>query len=201
MVDLIALDELEVLPHEFELDVNCLVVTNYRSTLDRITLAEKEDLSAIGKPNGAPDSEVTDSVRSYISRFYNDLRRGAHQLALGGLLTRLEHWVAQFVKRYHLQPAAMDASLLLNQLTCLNLSLGPGPVPIRYFRELLDLRDCILYGDSKAVWKQGPTEKRVAGRFLNPHGEVELSAKQLDDAIEQAVRQITWYDARLHPVH
>jgi hypothetical protein len=51
------------------------------------------------------------------------------------------------------------------------------------------------------VWKQGPTEKRVAGRFLNPHGEVELNAKQLDDAIEQAVRQITWYDARLHPVH
>lgn len=201
MVDLIALEELEVLPHEFEVDIDCLVVANYRSTLDRISLAEKEDLAAIGTRNGSYDAEVADSLTAYIDEFYTDLRKSAHQLALAALLTRLEHWVGQFVKRYRLQPLEIDPSRLVNQLTSLNMSLGVGPVPIRYFKELADLRDCVLYGDGKAQWKQGTAERKVAAHFLNDHGDVELTSERLSEAFEKSIRQITWYDTRLHPVH
>jgi len=192
-------DEVVELAHEFAVDLNCVVVANHRFALEGITRAEDEEILQWQDALALQDSQVALSAISHVQNGYEELRRAANRLALVGLVTRLQHWIARFIKEQGLKSGKVHESLLINQFDVLNTSLGDGPVPLSYFEDLVNLRDSIIHADSRAEWKYRGASRQVADHHRNPWGEVEFSEEQLKDAIEQATRQVTWYDEKLHP--
>jgi hypothetical protein len=192
-------DELIEVAHEFAVDLNCVVVANHRFTLEGITRAEDEEVQQWRDALALQDSQVALSAISHVQNGYEELRGAANRLALVGLVTRLQHWIARFIKEQGLKSGKVHESLLISQLDALNRSLGDGPVPLSYFEDLVNVRDSIIHADSRAEWKHRGANRRVADHYRNPWGEIEFSEGQLKDAIEQATGQVTWYDEKLHP--
>jgi len=192
-------DEIVEVAHEFAVDLNCVVVANHRFALEGIARAEDEDIENWQEALALQDNEVASSVICHVRNGYDELRKAANRLALVGLVTRLQHWVARFVKERNLKLGKAHESLLINQLDILNKCLGDGPVALPYFEDLVSVRDSIIHADSQAEWKHRGASRQVAAHFRNPWGQVEFSEGQLKDAIEQATRQVTWYDEKLHP--
>src|SRR6266513_692441 len=103
-MDLEPNDEIQEVAHEFEIDLNCVVITNHRLTLEGIDNAEEKDLAEFQEDIAVEDYETIGSTVSYLQRFYEDLRRAAHLLALVGLVTRFQHWIQRFVEQLKLKP-------------------------------------------------------------------------------------------------
>jgi hypothetical protein len=208
MTDLNELDEFKdtavEIAHEFAVDLNCLVVTNHRFTIEGITRAEDEEIRSWQDALALEDAQVASSVIGYAQNGFDDLRKAANHLALVGIVTRLQHWIERFVKRQGLTPEKnrrLDGSLeslLIRQLRILNKTLGCGPVPLSDFENLIDVRDSIIHADARANWKNDRgSDRKVADEYCNACGDVELSEKQVKDAVEKAIRQIVWYDEKL----
>lgn len=197
-------DEPVEIAHEFAIDLNCLVVTNHGFTLAGITRAEDEEVRNWQDALALEDPEVASSVIGYSQNGFDDLRKAANHLALVGIVTRLQHWVAQVVKRQGLKPEKNKRpdgsleSLLVRQLRILNKTLGDGPVPISDFGKLVDVRDSIIHGDAQAEWKDDRDNKdrKVDDEYRNAF-HVELSENQVKDAVEKAIRQVAWYDNQI----
>ncbi len=191
--------EIVEVAHEFAVDLNCVVVANHRFALVGIARAEDEDIGNWQEALALEDNEVASSVICHVRNGYDELRKAANRLALVGVITRLQHWVARFVKQRNLKAGRAHESLLINQLDVLNKCLGDGPVPLSYFEDMVNVRDSIIHADSRADWDYRAVSRRVADQHRNASGEVEFSEEQLKDAIGQAIKQITWYDEKLHP--
>ena len=97
-------DEIVEVAHEFAVDLNCVVVANHRFALEGITRAEDEDIENWREALALQDSEVASSVICHVRNGYNELRKAANRLAWVGLVTRLQHWIARFVKQRNLKP-------------------------------------------------------------------------------------------------
>lgn len=192
-------DEVVEVAHEFEVDLNCVVAANHHFALEGIARAEDEEVQQWQEALTLEDSQVALSVISHVQSGYDELRKAANRLALVGLVTRLQHWIARFIKERNFKPEKAHESLLINQLDVLNRSLGDGPVSLSYFEELVNVRDSIIHADSRAEWSYRGANRQVADHHRNPWGEVEFPEEQLKEAIEQATRQVTWYDEQLHP--
>src|ERR1035437_8046510 len=96
MVDIEALglnDEPMGIAHEFEVDLNCVVIVNHNLTLEGITRSEDEDLSHFRM-----EVEAERSIASSVELFYQDLRRAANNSAVVGLVIRLQHWISKYVR-------------------------------------------------------------------------------------------------------
>jgi hypothetical protein len=103
-----------------------------------------------------------DSQITWQQTFYVDLRRAANHLAVVGLVTRLEHWIARFVRLKQL-----PVSNLCKNLRVLNDSLhGTGPIPVAFFKDLVTARDSVIHADSKAKWQYKGT-REVAKQYRN----------------------------------
>ncbi len=183
------------IPHEFELDLNCVVVANHRLTMEGIDRSEDEGLDEID----VEDFETQNSITNHLHNFYDDLRRAARRLALVELVTRLQHWIRRLVKELKLKPDKVYESQLANLFDALNKALGIGPVPIAFFEDLVRVRDSVIHADSKAEWEHNGKARRVADEYRNAYGDVELTEEQLQDAIHKAVQQVKWYDQNLPP--
>ena len=211
MADLNELDKFNdtavEIAHEFAVDLNCLVVTNHRFTLEGITRAEDEEVGNWQDALAQEDREVASSVLYRERSGFDALRKAANHLASVGIVTRLQHWVGQAVKRQgltpekHKRPDGSRDSLLISQLKILNKTLGEGPVPISDFEKLVDVRDSIIHADAQAEWKNDREDKdrNVADEYRNAYGDVELSENQVKDAVENAIRRVSWYDKKLQP--
>jgi hypothetical protein len=120
-------DEIVEVAHEFAVDLNCVVVANHRFMLEGITRAEDEEVQQWQEALALEDSQIALSQISHVQSRYEELRKAANRLALVGLVTRLQHWIARFVKQRDLKPGKAPESLLIKQLDVLNKSLGDGP--------------------------------------------------------------------------
>lgn len=196
MVDLNAsgLNEPIELAHEFEVDLNTLVVVNHNLTLESITRSEDEALS---KTDLTMDDEAQRSIISYVGLFYEDLRRAANNLAIVGLVTRLEHWIGIFARRLPKQQKSR-ASVLVKDLALLNTRLGSGPVRAKFFEDLVTVRDSVIHADSQAEWEHLGKRRRVADRYTNyVGGVVDIDEDQVKEALANAVKQVKWHDEKL----
>lgn len=212
MDELDGLDDLIEIPHEFEVDLNCLVLANLHITMDGISQAEDEDLAAIDENLKGEEWEVKQDASSHASHFYDELRNAALSLAMVALVTRLDHWVGRFTKENKpisakgkskvkdTKPTQKSDARLVNQLRALDESLGPGPVGIRFFETLVDIRDSVIHHNSATGWKEhGGKERAVDSRYCNPARDcVELTEDLLREAVDNATEQVKWYDERLH---
>jgi hypothetical protein len=182
--------------HWFEVELNRVVIVNLRFALESLDRAEYEEIQQREKELDDEDNEVLCSAISHVTGEFEELRQAALQLALVGVITRLQHWVALFTKRVPEKYTKSSASLLVSQLAFLNKSLGCGPESASFFEEVVCVRDSIIHADSQAAWKHGD-DRHVADRYRNLRGEVELSEAQLQETVEKACRQVAWYDEQL----
>src|SRR6266853_2824998 len=176
-------DEPMEIAHEFEVDLNCVVIVNHNFTLDGITRAEDEEVSKFRM-----EDEGERSLVSYIESFYQDLRCAASNLALVGLVTRLQHWISRYAKEFPSKKKDDNPSLIKG-LRLLNQCLGEGPVSITFFQELVNLRDSVIHADSKAEWEYPVgTPRRVAECYKDFYGGIKLDEDQLKEALANSIR-------------
>jgi hypothetical protein len=177
----------DFIPHDFEIDLNNLVVANHNLTLEAINRSEEEDLEKL-----APLGDPFDQTASHLLMFYEDLRRAAANLAVVGLVTRLDHWITRFCKEVRRKSKG-----LVSNLTLLNEDLGDGPVSVAFFCELVTVRDSVVHADSQEVWCYHDDLRRVAKHYTNDRGEVKLDEEQFKQAVVNAIEQVKWYDQKL----
>jgi hypothetical protein len=120
------------------------------------------------------DEEVTSSMMGYVAQFYEDLRRAANNLAAVVLVTRMQHWISKFVKKIPDQPKPPKSdktARLVGELLSLNKYLGEGSVPVTFFSDLINVRDSVIHGDSRAAWEfPANSLRRVPERYTNSWG-------------------------------
>ena len=169
------------MPHPFEEELGWVVLTNHRLLVERISGIEAQEV-ALGN---LPPTEI-----HFLS---DELRRAANNLALVGLVTRLHHWVSVFVEELTGE-SARDIPLAKN-LDTLNKRTGVGPVPVDFFRSLVDVRDAIIHADSRRQWTYRGKKRRVSERYASAaSGDVNFTETHLQEAIEKSVMQVKWYD-------
>lgn len=162
-----------------------------------------KEIAKLEESFGPEDYESMLSMTGHVRTFYDDLRRAATNLAVVGLVTRLQHWVVNFEQQLRRTRECVGLgrrsrdSKFAKALRCLNEKLGDGPVSTAYFSELEVVRDSIIHGDSKAEWEFQGKPRRVSDPYLNAYREVELSEEQFKEAVSKAVQQVKWYDDRL----
>jgi hypothetical protein len=178
--------------HSFEVELNVLVKVNHRLTLEGIAKQEQDEIAETHERLELEGRDLVDSQVRWQQSFYADLRTAANHLAAVGLVTRFQHWIGVFVKQSRVRPTKVHECKLGNQLVALNDSLGVGPVPAAFFEDLVNARDSVIHGDSKAEWEFKGT-REVAARFRSG-SRLEITEDQLNEAIEKAVAQIKWYD-------
>jgi hypothetical protein len=194
--DLGPLDEPQEIAHEFEIDLNCVVVVNHKLTLEAIDRDEDEELANI-EQGTLEDYEIVRSITGPLQNFYDDLRLAARRLAAVGLVTRFQHWIARFVQRRKLDLEKGEKPKLVKQLNALNKDLGMGPVSVEVFEKLVGVRDSVIHGDSRAEWEHNGRIRKVADEYRNPYGDVEITEEQLKEAVGKAIQQVKWYDEKL----
>jgi hypothetical protein len=183
--------------HQFHVDLNRVVLLNYGFALAEMTRAEQENEDRLENELAHEqfDHETAGQMRGKLFSDYEEYRQAARQLALVGVVTRLQHWIGQFVEGLPNRPQKLVNSWLIKQLEFLNRELGNGPFPLPFFEDLVTVRDSIVHADSRAKWNF-ERDREVAARYQNAFGKVELSESQLQEAIDKAVGQVAWYDER-----
>ena len=190
-------DEIQEIAHDFEIDLNCVVVANHALTLEGIDRAEDIELTKIQEGFAHEDYETVRSITGHLQNFYEDLRQAANRLALVGLVTRLQHWTDRFVIQTKVKSERVYDSLLANEIAALNKFLGVGPIPEMFFQDLVTARDSIIHADSKAEWLYHGSLRKVADHHRNGF-DVEITKEQLADAVQKAAQQVKWYDEKMH---
>jgi hypothetical protein len=179
-------------PHPFEEELGWLVRTNHTLVLESISRIEREEIAL----------ENLDPIETHT--YSDELRRAANNLALVALVTRLHHWVSVFVeelpKHNTKQKSAKEIGLVKN-LTTLNAAFArteSSPIPMDFFENLVTARDAIIHADAKSEWTYRGEKRQVSERYANTvSGEVDFTEAHLQEAIENSVRQVKWYDDRL----
>ena len=192
------LDTVIEIAHPFEIDLKSVVTVNLDLTLQAIDELQAQQNSKISAMFNPEDYEDADSTIRWEGNFYDDLRRAASQLALVGLVTRLQHWINALVKKHKIPIAERHDSLLISQLGALNATFGDaGPVPLVFFQELVTVRDSVIHADSSIEWVRGKTTRQVAERYTDAWKQLEITGDQLKDAALKAIEQVKWYDQAL----
>jgi|SRR5271157_4346879 len=186
--------------HEFEVDLNCLVTTNHKLTMEGIERAESDEIAAAEESlNGETDRDMVSSILSGHQNFYDDLRVAARNLTLVGLVTRLQHWASAYARR--IDPKRKGGAPLDNDLNFLNTKLGTPPVATDFFYKLAEVRNSVIHADSLSQWTFKDNTRSVDPRYAPNGYRVEVSDEDLRDAIEKAITQIKWYDEKLTALH
>ena len=154
------------------------------------------------------DPDTVGSILSYHANFYEELRKAQRNLALVGIVTRLQHWINRLSRQTFPNGKSQG---LPKQLQLLNGKLGAGPVKVDFFEELVTARDSIIHADSLVEWEYQGKKRRVADRYiygeladrdLGEPGlntlEINLADDHLVEAVENSIEMVKWYDEKLN---
>ena len=158
---------------------------------------EQRGLAEVEADFANEDPDLINSVLSSNEWFFGEVRKAANNLAIVGVVTRLQHWAVKYVRKLGIEPAKSQDSLIfcLNQL---NESLEVGPVPIAFFEELVVVRDSVIHADGKAKWTHKGRVRTVAEDYSDGR-QLVISEEQVKEAILKAIEQIKWYSVKLYP--
>ncbi|HET6840127.1 MAG TPA: hypothetical protein VFK06_00315 [Candidatus Angelobacter sp.] len=178
------LDEVLEVPNPLQIEFNALVRANHRFSLEGIAREEENDRL-----------NLDDDAFRYQQTYFDDLRTAANNLAIVALVTRIDHWVT----RYSLKIGMGKKGSTIDKVERLNERFKGSPVPIKFFKDLVDSRDSVIHGNSKSEW-----EYRVMRKISNEHknffGELEISSAQVEEAIAKSVEQLSWYEDQITKV-
>jgi hypothetical protein len=187
------------IPHQFEVDLNMLVVANHRFTIDGISRAIDEETDQLKECMAEEESEVLSSAISHMTWQYERLRWAANRLALVGAVTCLDEWIAMLVTKENLNQVDVEKadSKLITQMRRLNKSLNIA-LPLQDFEDLVLARDSIIHGNSKAKWIDHRREWRtVPSRYMDAWGGIAFTEEDLERAIDKMIQQVLRYDERI----
>jgi hypothetical protein len=182
---------------DFAVDLHCVVLANHAFTIEGINRAENEDFGRMKAFLPKFPQKMAEQVVVHMRNTHYDLRQAATHLAVVGLVTRFQHWTGKFVQKLGLKPDKASHSLLVSQLEILNRTLGEGPIPILFFEELTVARDSIVHADARAEWHYRGGNKKVAERYCDTFGAVDMTEEHFKSAVEKAIEQLLWYNAKL----
>jgi hypothetical protein len=186
--------EILEIPHDFVVDIKTLVLVNYDLTVQAI---EGEEDKALNFEVGPSDLDSSRSIISSIVNSHEELRVAARNLAVVGLVTRFQHWLETFVSQQKLTPGKEGkVGRVVKLLNALNGRFAEGPVPIEFFKGIVDLRDSIIHANAQAEWDFGEGRK-VADEYRTDFGTVALTSKQFTEAVQNCIDQVIWYDEQI----
>jgi hypothetical protein len=185
-------EDLIKLTHDFEADLHRLVIANHRFTMEGIARDEAEGMAEV---EAELDWEAHSGILNAYQNHYEGLKIAARNLAMVGLVTRLQHWASFYARR--IDPKRERGQSLDTELGFLNSHLGGGPAQIDYFIELAEVRHSVIHADSQPTWTYKGKTRSVAPCYAPSNWRVELTDDQLTEAIEKAIAQIKLYDEKL----
>jgi hypothetical protein len=196
-IDWSALEEPQEIAHEFEIDLYNTVIANHSAMLQGIDREEEGELVDIKDSFSVEDWERVGSLSAYVQDGYDVRREKGRLTAVVALVTRFEHWIVKVARRLKLKPTRVRKNRLANLVDALNKDLGDGPVPVRFFEDLAELRHSVVHADSRAEWDYKGQQRRVADCYRNAWGDAELSEEQLKEAFHKSIQQVKWYDEKM----
>jgi hypothetical protein len=188
-------DELVEMMHQFEVDLNCLVIINHKYTLDGLERDENRTMLAAESLGDQGDPEMVASILDAGRRPFDDFRIAARNLALVALVTRFHHWVSAYARR--IDTTRKRGLSLREELNFLKHEIGEGPENASYFLALAEVRNSVIHGDSQRTWEFNGKTRQVEPRYASTPYQVEVTERDLAEAIRKTVTQIKWYDQRL----
>ena len=166
--------DLVEITHDFQADLRRLVIANHKFTMEGIARDEAEGMA---DAKAQLDWETQSGVLSAYQNYYDDLKVAARNLAIVGLVTRLQHWASFYARRIDKK---RERGLPLDtEFGFLNSHLGDGPTPISYFSELAEVRHSVIHADSLPQWTYKGKTRSVAPRYAHGDWRVELTDEQL----------------------
>lgn len=183
-------------PHEFEIDVLCLVSVNHNLTVQAIAEDEERLREERWEERETyTDEEFYREMLTSDENFYGDLRVAARSQAVVSLVTRMQHWASKYARRLDKN---REPKSLKKEFEFLNAQIKKdGPEEVAYFVELVDLRDSVVHADSKPHWKYQGKNRSVVPRYAPNSWRVEISENDLQYAVAKAIKQMLWYDDQL----
>jgi|ERR1039458_1299532 hypothetical protein len=188
-------DEPIEMMHPFEVDLNCLVIINYKYTLDGLERDENRTMLAAESLGDEGDPEMVSSILDAERRPFDEFRIAARNLAMVALVTRFHHWVSAYARR--IDAVRKRGVSLRKELDFLKREIGEGPENASYFLALAEVRNSVIHGDSQRTWDYNGETREVELRYARTPYQVEVSEQDLAEAIQKTVTQIKWYDQKL----
>jgi hypothetical protein len=188
-------DEPIEMMHQFEVDLNCLVIINHKYTLDGLERDENRAMLAAESLGDENDPEMVASILDAQRRPFDDFRVAARNLAMVALVTRFHHWISAYARR--IDTARTRGVILREELNFLKREIGEGPENASYFLALAEVRNSVIHGDSQRTWEFNGKTREVELRYAPTPYQVEVSEQDLAEAIRKTVTQIKWYDQKL----
>lgn len=189
-----------VVSHEFEVDLNYLVTTNYGITIEGIDQRANAELSAIkAEFREETDRDLVRPILADTENYFDDLKVAARNLAMVALVTRLQHWASAYARRF--DSGRETGRPLENELGFLNSNLGTPPEDVSFFCKLAEVRHSVIHNDAQPQWTYKGNKRNVDTRYVPNGYRVEISDEDLAEAIEKAITLIKWYDERLVALH
>lgn len=196
-IDWSALEEPQEIAHEFEIDLYNAVIANHNAMLEGIDREEESEMLDIRDGFQHEDHETVSSMLGYVQNGYDERRQKSRLSAVVVVITRLEHWISRFVRHLKVTPPRVNKNGLANLIEALNNALSDGPVPVKFFEDLAELRHSVVHADSRGEWYFKGQQRRIADCYRNAWGDAELSEDQLKEAIQKTIEQVKWYDEQI----
>ena len=201
-------DETIDILHEFQIELNRIVVANHQFALEGINRAEIEEIKELEEEFANDDFEVLSEAVSHLRCNFEELRQASLQLAWVGVITRLQHWIARFATKdkdsspkpsknfnpgqsNHKKNKHKKPKSLIDRLRHMNCDAEL----LSFFQKAVDVRDSIIHGDSRT--NRGNDRPLIAPCYRNAWGRVELSEEQLMELVNKSVLQISQYEESL----
>jgi hypothetical protein len=182
--------------HEFAVDLNYLVIANHKFTMEGIKRAEDEALTGLQDSlKYETDRDIVSSIICHEENFFDNLRVAARNLAVVGLVTRLQHWAGAYARR--IDPTREAGQSVQKELSFLNSQLGAPPIETSFFLKLAEVRHSVIHADSQPRWTHLGKARSVDPRYAPNGYRVEVEDEYLEDAVAKAITQIKWYDEKL----
>jgi hypothetical protein len=192
-----ALEEPQEIAHEFEIDLYNAVTPNHNAMLEGIDREEDSEMLDIQDGFRHEGHETVSSMLGYLQNGYDERRQKSRLSAVVIVVTRLDHWISRFAGNLKVKPTRGNKNGLANLIEALNNALSDGPVPVKFFEDLAELRHSVVHADSRTEWDFKGQRRRVADCYRNACGDVELSEEQLKEAIQKTIEQVKWYDEQI----
>lgn len=188
--------------HDFKVDISLFVTANFELTIGAINQDEaRAGREAKNSVKGETDPDVISEILYRDDSYYDDRRVAARNMALVGLLIRLQHWAAAYARR--IDHKRKSGNPLRAELDFLNANLGKALVGPEYFQRLTDARDSIVHANAQPHWAyRSPRSKKsslrsVDSRYVPEGYRVAIGDADLAEAVHKSIALIKWYDEKL----
>ena len=178
-------------PHEFEADVQNVVLINHKLVLEGIDRAEAQEVAKLDLTN-----ENQRGVATWIERQHDEFRKAANNLALVGLVARFHHWLIHLANRLRDDKNRTFDRNVVQELGFLDSMFRDAPKRQPVFAKLVDVRDSIIHADSKESWAYNGHPRQIDPRFVHL-GEVNFTETNIKEAFEHMLLVIVWYEDKV----